>query len=316
MRRVILLAFVAAVTAVVTPVGTAGAAQKGKLSGGRCFVEGKAKFSPALGPNQTKGTQYSFTSSAVGAKHAGSESLSCTGTATGKEVNSKGETVAVSSSGPWKGVSAAVSGGKGDLSCALAEDEGGATSTLKLQDTKAAVPGRRTRSKALESGRNRHRFRQLHRTRHARRKSGGAGGVRCGKRERTVIRNGEGRSTRPRTRGGHRRHDRRRIGAARAPHRRGVLSPRHVKKGRAKCPGPRRRGSSNAAMRAPCEREVSRPERVLRAARRDDGGRAETGARSATRRARRGRRVQAVSPARPAAGSSRRTARSSLSPAL
>jgi hypothetical protein len=137
MRRVILLAFVAAVTAVVTPVGTAGAAQKGKLSGGRCFVEGKAKFSPALGPNQTKGTQYSFTSSAVGAKHAGSESLSCTGTATGKEVNSKGETVAVSSSGPWKGVSAAVSGGKGDLSCALAEDEGGATSTLKLQDTKA-----------------------------------------------------------------------------------------------------------------------------------------------------------------------------------
>jgi len=44
--------------------------------------------------------------------------------------------VAVSSTGPWQGVSAAVSGGKGNLSCALAEDEGGATTTIRLQDTK------------------------------------------------------------------------------------------------------------------------------------------------------------------------------------
>jgi hypothetical protein len=115
----------------VLAVGSAGAAQKGKLSGGKCFVEGKAKFAPALGGQQNKGTAYGFASARVGAKHAGSEALECTGTASGKE-----GTVAVSSTGPWKGISAAVSGGKGNLSCALAEDEGGATSTIKLQDSK------------------------------------------------------------------------------------------------------------------------------------------------------------------------------------
>jgi hypothetical protein len=120
----------------VLAVGSAGAAQKGKLSGGKCFVEGKAKFAPALGGQQQKGTEYGFASARVGAKHAGSEALECTGSASGKEVNAKGETVAVSSAGPWKGISAAVSGGKGNLSCALAEDEGGATSTIKLQDSK------------------------------------------------------------------------------------------------------------------------------------------------------------------------------------
>jgi hypothetical protein len=111
--------------------GSASAPQKRKLSGGKCFVEGKAKFAPALGGQQNKGTAYGFASARVGAKHAGSEALECTGTASGKE-----GTVAVSSTGPWKGVSAAVSGGKGNLSCTLAEDEGGATSTIKLQDTK------------------------------------------------------------------------------------------------------------------------------------------------------------------------------------
>jgi hypothetical protein len=133
MRRVVL---VAALAVVVAPVASASAAQKGKLSGGKCFVEGKARFSPALGGQQKKGTEYGFTSSSVGAKHAGSEPLECTGKATGKEVNEKGELVAVSSTGPWKGVSAAVAGGKGNLSCTLAEDEGGATTTIKLQDTK------------------------------------------------------------------------------------------------------------------------------------------------------------------------------------
>jgi hypothetical protein len=136
MRRVILVASVAVVAALVALVGSASAAQQGKLSGGKCFVEGKAKFSPALSGRQTKGTEYSFTNSSVGAKHAGSESLLCTGTASGKELNTKGELVPVSSTGPWKGVSDTVVGGKGNLSCALAEDEGGATSTLKLQDTK------------------------------------------------------------------------------------------------------------------------------------------------------------------------------------
>jgi hypothetical protein len=136
MRRVVLVAVLAVVTALVLAVGSAGAAQKGKLSGGKCFVEGKAKFAPALGGQQQKGTEYGFASARVGAKHAGSEALECTGSATGKEVNAKGETVAVSSAGPWKGISAAVSGGKGNLSCALAEDEGGATSTIKLQDSK------------------------------------------------------------------------------------------------------------------------------------------------------------------------------------
>ena len=136
MRRVVLVAVLTTIAAVVGPVASSSAAQKGKLSGGKCFVEGKARFAPALGGQQKKGTAYSFTSSSVGAKHAGTEPLECTGTATGKEVNEKGELVAVSSSGPWKGVSAAVSGGKGNLSCALAEDEGGATTTIRLQDTK------------------------------------------------------------------------------------------------------------------------------------------------------------------------------------
>jgi hypothetical protein len=135
MRRVVLvaaLATLATLATAVTPIASASAAQKGKLSGGNCFVEGKAKFAPALGGQQKKGTEYSFTNGAVGAKHAGSESLTCTGTASGKEAGKP-----VSSAGPWKGVSAAVTGGKGNLSCALAEDEGGATSTIKLQDTKA-----------------------------------------------------------------------------------------------------------------------------------------------------------------------------------
>src|SRR6266566_12319 len=136
MRRAILVASCAIAAALVMPVASASAAQKGKLSGGKCFVEGKAKFSPALGGQQRKGTEYGFSNGAVKANHAGSESLECTGTASGKEVNAKGETVAVSSTGPWKGVSAAVQGGKGNLSCTLAEDEGGATSTIKLQDTK------------------------------------------------------------------------------------------------------------------------------------------------------------------------------------
>jgi hypothetical protein len=128
---------IAAAVAVAVAAGPASAAQKGKLSGGNCFVEGKAKFSPALSGNQAKGVAYSFVNGPAAAKHQGSESLLCTGTATGKETNAKGEVVPVSSSGPWKGVSAAVTGGKGNLSCALAEDEGGATSTIKLQDTKA-----------------------------------------------------------------------------------------------------------------------------------------------------------------------------------
>jgi hypothetical protein len=137
MRRVVLVAALAVITAVAVAVAPASAAQKGKLSGGKCFVEGKAKFSPALGGQQKKGTEYGFTASAVGAKHAGSEPLVCTGTASGKEVGPKGEQIAVSSGGPWKGVSAAVTGGKGNLSCTLAEDEGGASTTLKLLDTKA-----------------------------------------------------------------------------------------------------------------------------------------------------------------------------------
>ena len=120
MRRVVLVAVLAVVTALVVSVAPASAGQKGKLSGGNCFVEGKAKFAPALGGQQKAGTEYGFASAPVGAKHAGSEALQCTGTATGKEVNAKGETVAVSSTGPWKGVSAAVSGGKGNLSCTLA----------------------------------------------------------------------------------------------------------------------------------------------------------------------------------------------------
>jgi len=139
MRQARLVAFVAVAVAVVfvASAGSASAAQKGKLSAGNCFVEGKAKFSPALSGNQTKGVAYSFVNGAAAAKHQGSESLVCTGTAAGKETNAKGEVVPVSSTGPWKGISAAVSGGKGNLSCALAEDEGGATSTIKLQDTKA-----------------------------------------------------------------------------------------------------------------------------------------------------------------------------------
>src|SRR5207244_2187786 len=72
MRRV-LVATLTAVTAAVVAVAPASAAQKGKLSGGKCFVEGKATFSPALGGQQKTGTAYGFTSSAVGAKHAGSE---------------------------------------------------------------------------------------------------------------------------------------------------------------------------------------------------------------------------------------------------
>ena len=133
-RLVVVLAFA---TALVALAGSASAAQQGKLSGGKCFVEGKAKFSPALSGNQAKGVAYSFVNGPAGAKHAGSESLTCTGAATGKELNAKGELVPVSSSGPWKGVSATVQGGRGNLSCALAEDEGGSTSTIKLQDTKA-----------------------------------------------------------------------------------------------------------------------------------------------------------------------------------
>src|ERR1700736_179563 len=87
MRRVVLVAVLAVVTALVLAVGSAGAAQKGKLSGGKCFVEGKAKFAPALGGPQKKGTEYAFASARVGATHAGSEALECTGTASGKEVN-------------------------------------------------------------------------------------------------------------------------------------------------------------------------------------------------------------------------------------
>ncbi|HEX4563070.1 MAG TPA: hypothetical protein VH115_01345 [Solirubrobacteraceae bacterium] len=130
------LALTVAVAFVAT-AGPASAAQKGKLSGGNCFVEGKAKFSPALSGNQAKGVAYSFVNGPAAAKHQGSESLLCSGTATGKETNAKGEVVPVSSTGPWKGISAAVTGGKGNLSCALEQDEGGATSTIKLQDAKA-----------------------------------------------------------------------------------------------------------------------------------------------------------------------------------